>query len=84
MMQERLIGFMPRFKDIEKRGLMNMYVSKAVADGVPPNELEKEIKKAIRAHSRWGKQSGASITHLIVAQSMLKLLAELRHERGLK
>lgn len=73
-------GFIKVVKDIKANNMLNMHVEEVLNKKVTSKLLEKEIKKAIKAHSKWGKQPGASALHAGVTMAMWRLLEALYKE----
>ena len=70
--------FMRAVAAAKENGTLNMYVDEAINKKVSSTELEKEIKVAIKMHSKYNEQSGSSILHGAVVAAMWNLLAALR------
>jgi len=72
--------FLKVVKDIKAHNMLNMYVEDALKKKVNSKLLEKEIKKAIKQHSKMNKQPGASALHAGVTMAMWRLLEALYKE----
>lgn len=70
--------FIKEAERIADNGTMNMYVAKAIQNEVSSKEMEKEIKLAIKMHSKYDKQPGSSPLHSAVTAAMWTLLGMLR------
>lgn len=71
-------SFKKLVKEIDDLGFMNVFVRQEIDKKSSSKKLEKEIKLAIKQHTKYSHQEGSSIIHIGVVNSMYNLLAELR------